>query len=209
MDHQKEQMLRLGKNSHPIHKGWSLYGSVQSSPLNVSDLMVVEEPQRFDQRGMHLHYSAWTLGCQGGKWTRKSDHSLTTKAVVWRCGRIYLQGAFYAVTPDPQHDRGADDLLAMVLRTEWTTLLLLWGLTKKVWDWSYHSEPSVAILLWHIGIFFKFFWLLEFSSGRPRSSQRYSGSGLAAKQKKYPTLATTCARMNPPSISAKFFTGQN
>jgi len=58
MDHQKEQMLRLGKNSHPIHKGWSLYGSVQSSPLPVSDLKVVEELQRLDEGGMHLHNSA-------------------------------------------------------------------------------------------------------------------------------------------------------
>jgi hypothetical protein len=55
MDHQKEQMLSLGKNSHPIHKGWSLNGSVQSNPLHVSDLKVVEELQRLDERGMHLH----------------------------------------------------------------------------------------------------------------------------------------------------------
>jgi hypothetical protein len=58
MDHQKGQMRRLGKYSHPSHQGWSLYGSVQSSPLHISDLKVVEELQRLHQRRVHLHYCA-------------------------------------------------------------------------------------------------------------------------------------------------------
>jgi hypothetical protein len=75
MDHQKGQMLRLGKYCLTSHKGWSLYEV--SSPLLVSDLQVVEELQRLDQREVHLYHSvsASLPAFEAKKWTRISTHS--------------------------------------------------------------------------------------------------------------------------------------
>ena len=92
-------MLRLGKNSHPIHKGWSLYGSVQSCPLHVSDLKVVAELQRLDERGMHLHNSEhYAFKVENGQEflsilnVESSCLTLRPNLSPWR---------FYATTADP------------------------------------------------------------------------------------------------------------